>query len=204
MLSQTLMSPVVFASSHCEKCSDFLNNAGKTGMLEVEAGRLRISFYLSDGRVQPSPGMASNPDDILSTLPESLRDLGPVLKLTVSGRSCSEVDGLVELLDRKVLDPRLLRSLLRFQAAMLIWSCFRNELKSFRFEAGRVAAPLFQKLPLDASLASLLVEAAQHCPADDLDPETVDTFYSRRAVRGQNLDRAGLSAVHMKLLTSRG
>ena len=53
-------------------------------------------------------------------LPKSLANLAPVLKMTIGGRSCAEVDGFVQLLDQKVLDPRLMTKLLRFQAAMLV------------------------------------------------------------------------------------
>jgi CheY-like chemotaxis protein len=179
---------------------DFLNNSTKTGALTVDAGPLRVSFYLHEGRIQAVVSSGIDPDEIVQTLPESLSDLAPVLKLTVGGRMCSEIDGLVELLDRKVLDPRLLRSILRHQASMLVWRCFHSELKEFRFEAGRVASPLFRKLPLDASLASLLVEAALRCSPDELSADTPETYYSRRAIRGQNLDRAGLSAQHMRVL----
>jgi CheY-like chemotaxis protein len=181
---------------------DFLNNSAKTGVLEVEAGSTRVSYYLNDGRIQAVVGNGVDVEAIMSSVPDSLGDLAPVLKLTVAGRMCSEVDGLVELLDRKVLDPRLLRSVLRHQAAMLAWTCFRTPLKSFRFESGRVASPLFRKLPLDASLASLLVEAALRCDESQLPEETVDTYYSRRTLRGQNLDRAGLTAHQMRVLSA--
>lgn len=179
---------------------DFLNNSAKTGALEVESGPSRVSFYLNDGRIQAIVANGIDPAEIMASVPESLGDLAPVLKLTVGGRMCSEIDGLVELLDRKVLDPRLLRSVLRHQAAMLVWKCFRSPLKSFRFESGRVASPLFCKLPLDASLASLLVEGALRCREEQLEKETADTYYSRRTMRGQNLDRAGLTAHQMRVL----
>lgn len=181
---------------------DFLNNSGKTGALEVESGPSRVSFYLNDGRIQAVVANGVDVAEIMETVPESLGDLAPVLKLTVGGRMCSEIDGLVELLDRKVLDPRLLRSVLRHQAAMLVWTCFLTELKAFRFESGRVASPLFRKLPLDASLASLLVEASLRCRESQLPEESADTYYSRRTLRGQNLDRAGLTAHQMRVLSA--
>ena len=161
---------------------DFVNNSAKTGVLEAETGESRVSFYLGDGRIQAVVSNGIDPAEIMDSVPDSLSDLAPVLKLTVGGRMCSEIDGLVELLDRKVLDPRLLRSVLRHQAAMLVWKCFTSKLKSFRFETGRVASPLFRKLPLDASLASLLVEGALRCDESKLAQETDDTFYSRRAI----------------------
>lgn len=181
---------------------DFLNNGAKSGVLEVQAGTSRIWFYVDDGRLQAVIGTGIDPREVVQTLPASLRDLAPLLNLTVGGKLCSEVDGLVELLDRKVLDPRLLRQVLRHQAAMLVWKCFHSDLKGFRFEAGRVASPLFRKLPLDTSLAALLVEAALRCDAKDLPEESSTTVYVRRTIRGQNLDRAGLTPDQFKVLGS--
>ncbi len=183
---------------------DFVNNGTKSGVLEVQAGSARIWFYIDEGRLQAVTGTGIDSSEIAKTLPESLRDIAPVLNLTVGGKLCSEVDGLVELLDRKVLDPRLLRQVLRHQAAMLVWKCFQSELKSFRFETGRMPSPLFRKLPLDSSLVALLVEATLHCPEHELAKEQDSTHYSRRAIRGQNLDRAGLSAQHLQVLSGVG
>ncbi len=179
---------------------DFLNNGVKTGVVEVEAAGARIWFYVDEGRLQAVLSTGVDPGEIIAALPDSLRELAPILSLTVGGRLCSEVDGLVELLDHKVLDPRLLRMVLRHQAAMLVWRCFRSQPKGFRFESGRVAPPLFSKLPLDVSLAALLVEGALRCDESELPENTPDTAYIRRAIRGQNLDRAGLTAQHMKVL----
>ncbi len=179
---------------------DFLNNGVKTGVVEVEADGARIWFYVDEGRLQAVLSTGVDPQEIIASLPETLRELAPILSLTVGGRLCSEVDGLVELLDHKVLDPRLLRMVLRHQASMLVWRCFQAAPKGFRFEAGRVAPPLFSKLPLDISLAALLVEGALRCREADLPEDPAGTVYVRRAIRGQNLDRAGLTAPHMKLL----
>jgi CheY-like chemotaxis protein len=178
---------------------DFLNNGGKHGVLEVESQRERVRFCLQDGRIQAVTAAGVDPQVIAETLPAALGELAPVLNFTAGGRFCSEVDGLVQLLDNKVLDPRLLRSLLRHQAAVLTWRCFGQDLKSFRFEAGKGSPPLLNRLPLEVSLLALLVDGAL------LHPETPrasadNCVYVRRAVRGQNLDRAGLSARHMKLL----
>ncbi|MCA9076841.1 MAG: response regulator [Planctomycetaceae bacterium] len=189
-----------FNSFSLREVLDFVNNSTKSGVLEVQAGAARIWFYVDEGRIQAVTGTGIDSKEIAQSLPASLRDIAPVLNLTVGGKLCSEVDGLVELLDRKVLDPRLLRQVLRHQAAMLVWKCFHSELKGFRFETGRMPSPLFRKLPLDSSLAALTVEAAVHCPAHELAEENSSTHYSRRAIRGQNLDRAGLSAQHLKVL----
>src|SRR5690606_40116212 len=58
---------------------DFLNNSAKTGVLEVEAGGTRVSYYLNDGRIQAVVGNGVNIDEIMDTVPESLGDLAPVL-----------------------------------------------------------------------------------------------------------------------------
>lgn len=178
---------------------DFLNNAGKHGVLEVESQRERVRFFLRDGRVQAVTAAGVDPEVVAAKLPESLAELAPVLNFTLGGRFCSEVDGLVQLLDNKVLDPRLLRSLLRHQAAMLTWRCFGQELQGFRFETGKASPKLLDRLPLEISVLALLVDGALlqtdaegHAPAPGV--------YVRRTVRGQNLDRAGLSARHMKLM----
>ena len=72
--------------------------------------------------------------------------------MTIGGRSCAEVDGFVQLLDQKVLDPRLMTKLLRFQASMLVHLAFTQSLKAFRFDAGHAANTLHKNLPLDISL----------------------------------------------------
>lgn len=179
---------------------DFLNNSGKTGALQVEAGYGRVWFYLADGRVQAAVSTGIEAATITQTLPSSLRDLAPVLNMTVSGRVGSELDGLVELLDRKVLDPRLLRMLLRHQATMLVRTCFTRELNTFRFELGKLPPPLYRKLPLDVSLAALLVDGALRCEESELPAHSGQTVYVRRKFRGQNLDRAGLAPAHAKVL----
>jgi hypothetical protein len=122
-----------------------------------------------------------------------------VLNLTLSGRGGSELDGVLELLDRKVLDPRLLRRLLRQQAALLTLDCFTQRLGQFRFQATASPPPLQRKLPLNVSLLALLIDGALLCDPDMLPPHH-DGSYVRRVTRGQNLDRAGVSAQHMKLL----
>ena len=179
---------------------DFLNNGNKTGALQVEAGYGRVSLFVANGRLQAAVSTGIDSAEILRTLPESLRDLAPVLNMTVGGRMGAEMDGLVELLDHKVLDLRLLRMLLRHQATMLVRTCFTRELNGFRFEAGKLPPPLYRKLPLDISLAALLVDGAMRCDENDLPNDAAETVFVRRKVRGQNLDRAGLAPQHVKLL----
>ncbi|QEG41044.1 response regulator [Roseimaritima ulvae] len=181
---------------------DFLNNGRKQGVLEVEADRARIRFHLDKGRIQGVYAAGIDAEQVelmMDRLPKSLQNLAPVLKMTIGGRSCAEVDGFVQLLDQKVLDPRLMTKLLRYQAAMLVRYAFTRKLTVFRFEAGHVDNSLQKSLPLDISLLALLVEGEIH-GSDSDEAVAENQTYVRRAIRGQNLDRAGLSARHMKVL----
>jgi CheY-like chemotaxis protein len=192
----------LFACFGLRELLDFLNNGRKPGVLEVEAERARIRFHLEKGRIQGVYASGIDPqavEDMVDRLPKSLLNLAPVLKMTIGGRSCAEVDGFVQLLDQKVLDPRLMTKLLRYQAAMLVRIAFTQKLSAFRFEVGHASNSLHKNLPLDISLLALLVEGAIH--GDDAPDDAEDnSLYVRRAIRGQNLDRAGLNARHMKVL----
>lgn len=180
---------------------DLLNNGQKSGMLEVDTGRARVYVFVNKGRVQAVTASGVDPAEVARYMPPALSELGPVIKLTVAGRRGSEVDGLVELLNNKVLDPRLLKKLLRLQAAVLLRFCFTADLKCFRFEQNQSAPPLFQKLPLDGSLLSLLVEGAMVCEEEQLPHCEAGAGYVRKPIRGQSMDRAGLSSRHMRLLS---
>lgn len=180
---------------------DFLNNSRKTGVLEVEGSRTRIRFHLDRGRIQGVYATGIDGleiDEMAGHLPQSLANLAPVLRMTIGGRSCAEVDGFVQLLDQKVLDPRLMTKLLRFQAALLIHMAFTKELTSFRFDSGNSSNVLHKNLPLDISLLALLIEGAIHRGVQENIWDD-SSLYIRRSIRGQNLDRSGLSARHMKM-----
>ena len=69
----------------------------------------------------------------------------------------------VQLLDQKVLDPRLMVKLLRYQATMLIRIAFTRDLKVFRFESGSFGNALHKTLPLDISLLATLDFHAGGC-----------------------------------------
>lgn len=189
-----------FAAFGLRELVDFLNNGANRGALEIETQKERVWFYLEGGRIQAVIGSAVDPEEIAGTLPERLRDLAPVLSFTLSGQSSPQVTGLVDLLDKKVLDARMLRGLLRHQAAYLTRRCFEGMLKGFRFEADLLPAPLFQRIPLDISLPALLVEGASVMPESALPAEADNLVYVRRGIKGQNLDRSGLSAQHMRVL----
>lgn len=182
---------------------DFLNNANQSGVLEVEESNRRAWIFVDRGRVQAVTASGLDTDAMIDGLPESLQDLGPVLRLTVGGGSCTQIEGLVQLLDTKVLDPRLLQKLLRHQAAAILLECFQAELSTFRFETDRKPPALHGRLPLEISVVALLVEGCGQTTYDP--PEYNDSHqFCRRAIRGQNLDRAGLSAAHQKLLSQLG
>lgn len=192
-----------FAPFGLREVLDFLNNGNKSGVLEVEAERTRIWFHLDRGRIQGVSATGIGEQEVArisGSLPRSIENLAPVLKLTLEGRNGAEVEGFLQLLNRKVLDPRLVTQLLLYQAAMLVRLAFTRRLTAFRFEAGQAPPPLHRNLPLDISLLALLVEGAIHSAPEQLPPEVPNTTYVRRAIRGQNLDRAGLSARHMKIL----
>ncbi|MFT7633686.1 MAG: CheY-like chemotaxis protein [Mariniblastus sp.] len=180
---------------------DLLNNGGKSGALEVQTDRCRVSIFVDKGRVQAVTASGVDPQIVADHMPSALAELAPVIKFTVAGRRGSEVEGLVELLDSKVLDPRLLRKLLRLQAAVLLRFCFTEKLQSFRFDKSQAPSQLFLKLPLDASLLSLLVEGALICSSDEIPPAEQTPGFVRKAIRGQNMDRGGLSSRHMRLMS---
>jgi CheY-like chemotaxis protein len=180
---------------------DFLNNSHQDGVLEVEGQHSRVWIYLARGRVQAVTANGIDLNELTAQLPETLQDLAPVLRLTVGGGACTQIEGLVQLLDNKVLDPRLLQKLLRHQAAMLLLNCFTRPLLAFRFDADQRAPALHQRLPLDISVVALLVEGCLLADADAVPVYGDQHEFSRRAIRGQNLDRAGLSAQHQKVLS---
>ena len=186
---------------------DFLNNGNKQGILEVEAQRLRLWIYLDGGRVQGISATGLQADEIqlvINRLPASLQSLAEVLRLTIAGRGTAEFDGFVQLMDKRVLDPRLTAKLLRFQASMLIGLAMGRELKGYQFRSTPDLPSLQRDLPLEISLMGLMVEHALHCDESELPADEPTMRYVRRAIRGQNLDRAGLSAKHMKIMSLLG
>lgn len=183
---------------------DFLNNGNKTGMLEIELEHDRVWFYLDSGRIQSVVSASVSPETVAKTLPDTVKDLAPVLKFTMSSGFSSQVDGFVELLDQKVLDPRMLRSLLRHQAAYLTRYCFLENAKAFTFSSSRQAPPLFKRTPLQMSLAALLVTGAMNCFDLASDDARSNAGWIRSGLRGQNLDRSGLSAKETQLLSHLG
>lgn len=188
----------VFSGFSIREVIDFLNNGRKNGTLEIEAGHNRYRIHLDSGRVQGITATGIPSTEITDRLPDSLKELAPVLNVTL-GRG-NELDGLVDLLNTNVLDPRLLRKLLRHQAAVLLLTCYTQELRAFRFDAKCSLPALNARLPLNVSVLALLVEGALTVDAARLPPATGDTVFARLPIRGQNLDRAGLGAQQSRIL----
>lgn len=182
---------------------DFLNNGSRTGTLELSYGKVRVSYHLAKGRIQGITASGLEPESITAGLPAAISDLAPMIKFTIRGRGSNEVDGLIELLDNKVLDARLLKQLLRHQAATLASWSRKTRPESFVFRAEVPLPALFSKLPLDLSLAAVLVDAAlsEKTVAGNVE-DVGNCIFQRSVQRGQNLDRAGMAAQHVKLLNS--
>lgn len=178
---------------------DFLNNGRKSGMLEVQTQKHRVNFYFQEGRLQGVVSPSFDPDEVSAHLPASMQELSPLLQFTMSSGSSTRVDGLVELMDKKILDPRMLRLLLRHQAAVLTRYCFLNDPGEFTFVANVERPSLFVTASIDSGLAAILVEGALHAQVEG--GTASDQGWVKNSVRGQNLDRAGLSAKHTQLLS---
>lgn len=179
---------------------DLINNGAKTGLLEVVTEEFRVYIFSDRGRIQAVTASGIDTHCFAAKLPEQMADLAPVIKSTVTGKKGSEIDGLVDLLDNKVLDPRLLKKLLRLQAAILLKMCFDGEVQTFRFENNHQPPKLFTKLPLDSSLVALLVESTVNSELEELEPLNSNANFVRKSIRGQSVDRAGLSSKHIQLM----
>ena len=178
---------------------DFLNNGQKNGMLEVETEKNRICFFLNDGRIQGVVSASFDVAEVASQLPDSMKELSPLLQFTMSSGTSTRVEGLMELMNKKVLDPRMLRTLLRQQAAVLTRYCFLNNPASFSFFPERTPPSLFRKAAIDCCLSAILIDGAVNT-CSDADTSN-DLGWVRNSLRGQNLDRSGLSASHVQLLS---
>lgn len=193
-----------FAMFGIREIIDLLNNGNQKGVLEIEAERLRLWIYINGGRIQGITATGLQPDEVqqaIDHLPESLKSLGEVLRLTIAGRSSSEFEGFLQLMDKRVLDPRLTAKLLRYQAATLMGLVKNRKLLLFRFNTLNEMPALPRDLPLETSLMGLLVDYALHCDAALIPQDDPANRYKRAAARGQNMDRAGLSPKHMKIIS---
>jgi CheY-like chemotaxis protein len=181
---------------------DFLNNGQHHGRLTLELGNDRIRFAISGGRVQAVYSPTITPDRLIDALPDDLDELAPLLALTLGEHQDASMSGLVKMLERSLSDPRRLRSLLRFQSAMLTHLGITGEPGKFSFEPIAALPPMFQAFPLQVSVAALLLDGVRHSgPVLDMD-EWSRLIFARQTVRGGNADRAGLSNTELKLHTS--
>jgi CheY-like chemotaxis protein len=180
---------------------DFLNNQQQTGRLTLETGNDRLRFALGSGRVQAVYSPTVRPDRLEAHLPGELSDLGPLLALTLGEQQDASMAGLVKMLERSLSDPRRLRALLRFQAAVLAFQATKGEPGKFSFEPAKSLPPMFQAFPLGLSFAALVVEGSRFCePALDAD-QSAQLVFARRTIRGGNTDRTGLAPAVIKMHT---
>lgn len=180
---------------------DFLNNSEQSGRLTVEFGKDRIRFSLSGGRIQAVVSSTVSPDRLFEFLPDDLADLAPLLAITMGETQDASMAGLVRLLEKSLADPRRLRTLLRFQAAVLTHWSLSGETGKFRFEPGGTLPPMFQAFPLQTSLPALSVEGVRRFGPEVNLRDWGARVIARRNPRGGNLDRAGLSPADLKIHT---
>jgi DNA-binding response OmpR family regulator len=180
---------------------DFLNNHQQTGRLTLEAGKDRLRFALLGGRVQAVYSPTIRPDGLEGQLPADLFDLGPLLALTLGEHQDASMAGLVKMLERSLSDPKRLRALLRFQAAVLTFQAATGVAGKFAFERVTALPPMFQAFPLSISVPALIVEGSRFCEpvVDTRDWEKL--VFARQTTRGGNPDRAGLAPVVIKIHT---
>ncbi|MCA9175058.1 MAG: response regulator, partial [Planctomycetales bacterium] len=178
---------------------DFLNNTAKHGVLEVEGRTTRMSFYLNEGRIQGATASGIDPEQLERTLPADLKPLAPVLRMTVAGAAGAQLQGLVELLDKRVVDGGLLKRMLRHQASQLLMRSFEEKLQTFRFHVKRGFPDVVTKLPLEVSTLALLVDGALAMDESRLPNWTESHCFTRRMSRSHSLDRSGMATRHVKL-----
>ncbi|MFO0888388.1 MAG: response regulator [Isosphaeraceae bacterium] len=184
---------------HC--VLDFLNCQHAGGRLTIEQEKDRIRFALSGGRVQAVYSGTVSPDRLEPGLAPELADLGPLLPLTLGEQQDRSMSGLVKLLERSLSDPRRLRELLRYQAAVLTYMAVTGEAGKFSFEPVTALPPMFQAFPLQISTSALIVAGTRHLRRDLDSQEWGKVIFARQAPRGGGTDRAGLSNADVKLHT---
>jgi DNA-binding response OmpR family regulator len=180
---------------------DFLNNQQSGGRLTLEQGKDRIRFALAGGRIQAVYSATIGPERLEEGLPPELTDLAPLLALTLGEQQDRSMSGLVKLLERSLSDPRRLRGLLRFQAAVLTYLGLTGEPGKFSFDPVTTLPPMFQAFPLQLSAVALIVEGTRYQRPELDAPEWGRTIFIRQTARGGNADRAGLSNQDLKLHT---
>jgi CheY-like chemotaxis protein len=180
---------------------DFLNNHQQCGRLTLEVGRDLVRFALSSGRIQAVYSPTMGPERLEAHLPAELADLAPLFGLTLGERQDAPLAGLVKMLEKSLSDPRRLRALLRFQAAVLTYQATNGEPGKFSFEPVMSLPPMFQAFPLQQSAVALMVEGSRRCEPTVEIHEWERIVFARQTPRGGNPDRAGLAPAVIKIHT---
>ena len=180
---------------------DFLNNLQATGRLTLELGKDRVRFALAGGRIQAVYSPTIPPDRLENHLPVELADLGPLLALTLGEQQDASMAGLVKMLEKSLSDPRRLRALLRFQAAVLTYLATVGEPGKFAFERVIVLPPMFQAFPLQICLPALVLDGSRYCEPVVETADWEQLVFARLTPRGGNPDRTGLAPAVIKIHT---
>lgn len=188
-----------FAVFTLRETLDFLTNTAKQGVLEVEGRTTRMHFYLSDGRIQGATASGLSSDELERTLPTELAPVAPILRMTVNGSAGAHLQGLVELLDKQVVDAQLLKRMLRYQASQLLMRSFEEKLSRFQFQVNRSFPSIVKQLPLEVSTLALLVDGALVMEESRLPNWRENHQFTRRMTRAHSLDRSGMAPQHVKL-----
>jgi CheY-like chemotaxis protein len=141
------------------------------------------------------------PDRLLAYLPTELSDLGPLLSITLGEQHDATVSGVVRLLERSLSDPRRLRSLLRFQSAVLTFFALTEVPGRFTFELRKPIPPMCQAFPLQLSFPALAVEGVRRCGLDEPATTLGSLHFARHTPRGGNVDRVGMGPADLRVHT---
>jgi DNA-binding response OmpR family regulator len=177
----------------------FLSGSQQDGQLTLEVGTTRFRFVLTGGRIQAVVSSSFDPAKLASLLPTDLADLAPLTTITLREQHDAQTNGLIQMLERSLSDPRRLRALLRFQAAVLTYHALCSDPGRFTFEPEATLPPMFQAFPLQVGLTVLAVEGARRCESIQDAERWAPVVLARQAQRGGNLDRLGLSPAEMRL-----
>lgn len=177
----------------------FLSNGQHDGRLTLESGNERIRFLLQGGRIQAVVSSTFHPDRLSALVPPEMADLAPLTAITLREQQDAQTSGLIRMLERSLTDPRRIRSLLRFQSAVLAYHALKCEPGRFSFEAQVSLPPMFQAFPLQSSLTALAIEGVRRCERPDEPNRWASLYFARQTQRGVNFDRTGLSPSEMKL-----
>jgi CheY-like chemotaxis protein len=127
--------------------------------------------------------------------------LGLLLSITLGEQQDATVSGVVKLLERSLSDPRRLRSLLRFQSAVLTFLALTEVPGRFVFEPRKPMPPMCQAFPLQLSFPALAVEGVRRCGLGDSAANLGALHFARHTARGGNVDRVGMAPADLRVHT---